>query len=112
MVLIVPVHGDHSQPLGPVFQKVGEGGFQGRSLAPVHLVVQQVDLFVCIRRMLKPGKIFRLGAVVDQNNVRKAVFQEPVDHRVQLLIRVQGGQDNRNARKICHINASSIPSMC
>ena len=41
-----------------------------------------------VRRVLKAGQIFGLGAVVDQNDIGKAVFQQAIDHGVQLFVRV------------------------
>ena len=98
MVLIVAVHGDDALAVGPGLQKIGKSRFQSGAFAPVDLMVQQMDLRVGVRRVLKPGQILRLGAVVDQNNVGKSVFQKPIDHSVQLFVRIQRGQDYRNVR--------------
>ena len=51
VVLIVPVHGDNALSLRAIFQEVGKGGFQGRPLAPVHRVVEQMDLGGGVRRV-------------------------------------------------------------
>ena len=96
MMLVVAVHGDNALSLRAIFQEVGKGGFQGRPLAPVHRVVEQMDLGVGVRRVLKAGQIFGLGPIVDQNNICKAVLQKPINHGIQLFIRVQGRKDYRN----------------
>ena len=106
VVLVVTVHGDNAQALGSVFQEPGKGRFQRRALAPVHLMVQQGDLFMLLRRVLETGQVFRLGAVIHQNNIRKTIFQEAVDYGIQLFVRVQRGQNHGNLRKIQHRYAS------
>ena len=58
--------------------------------------MEQVDLFMGVRRTLKTGQIFGLGAVVDQNDIGKAVFQQAIDHGVQLFVRVQGRKNHGN----------------
>ena len=97
-MLVVAVYGDNALAVGPVFQEIGKGGFESRALAPVDRMVQQGHFLMGVRRPLEPGEIFRLGAVVDQNNVRKSVLEQPLDHRVQLLVRVQGGEHYGNIR--------------
>ena len=106
VVLIVSVHGDNTQALGPIFQEPGKGRFQCRALSPVHLMVQQGNLFMLLRRVLETGQVFRLGAVIHQNDVRKTIFQEAVDYGIQLFVRVQRGQNHGNLRKIQHRYAS------
>ena len=56
-------------------------------------MVEQVNFGMGSGGILKVVKIFRLAAVIDQNNVGKTVFQQTVDDSVQLFVRIQGGQD-------------------
>ena len=54
-----------------------------------------------IRKLLgsqigKIVQIFGLAAVVDQNDVAEAVFQQAVDDGDQLLVRVKGGEHHGN----------------
>ena len=86
MVLVVPVHGDHAQAVRPVF------------LAPVDLVAEQMDFRMQPGSVLKIVEIFRFAAVVDQDDVGKAVFQQAVNDGGELLVRIQGGQNNRYIR--------------
>ena len=95
-MLIVAVHGDNALAIGPVFQEPGKGGFQGCALAAIDLVMEQMNFFMGVRRTLKTGQIFGLGAVVDQNDIGKTVFQQAIDHGVQLFIRVKGWKDHGN----------------
>ena len=99
MVLVVTVHRDHTETIGPVCQEVAEGVLQRGTLALIDLVVQQVnDIGMCGSFGFKVVKIFGLAAVVDQNDVRKAILQKTVDDRVELLIGIQRGQDNGDFR--------------
>ena len=103
VVLIVAVHGHHTKLIRPVNQKIIECGFQRRTLAPVHRVVQQGDFRMRRGSVRKVMQIFRLGAVIDQDNILKAHFQQTVDDRCQLFIGIQGGQYNRDFCQILHI---------
>ena len=42
-------------------------------------------------------QIFGLAAVVDQNNIGKAVFQKSVHHGNEFFVGVQRGQNHRNS---------------
>ena len=73
---------------------MGKGGFQSSALALVHLMVQhlaagqQGSFF----KML-PGLAHR--AVVHDHDVAKAPVHQLPDHGVKLVVRVQGGQNDR-----------------
>ena len=56
---------------------------------------QQVDFGMLPDRILEIMQVLRFAAVVDQNDVGKAVFQQAVNDGGELLVRVQGGQNNR-----------------
>ena len=69
---------------------------------------QHVNLGVRLGGVGEIMKILRLAPIVDQNDVGKAVFQQPVDHGVQLFVRVKRGKNHGNFRYICHLDSSSI----
>ena len=96
VVLIVAIHGDDTKAIGPILQKPAEGVFEGSTLALVHFVVQQGDFRVFFSQLGEVMQVLLLAAVVDQNNVGKAVFQQAVNHGYQLFIRVKRGQNHRN----------------
>ena len=96
VVLVVPVHGDNPQPLRTVGKEPGKSGFQGGAFAPVYLVGQQGNLRMSRCRIGKVVQLLFPAAVIDKDNILKAIFQEPVNHSGELFIRVQGGQYNRN----------------
>ena len=96
VVLVVPVHGDNPQSGRPLVQEIPECGFQGGALAPVYLVMEQVDFRVLGSQTLEIMEIFRFASIVHQNNIGKPIFQQAVDYGNQLLIRIQGRQDHGN----------------
>ena len=49
----------------------------------------------------------KLVAVIDQNDVAEAVFQQTVDDRSEFFVRVQGRQDHGDIGKVFHFLASS-----
>jgi len=102
LVLTVTVHGNYAHAIGPVFQKITEGGLQGRALAPVHMVVQQSDLRMGFSRVDEMMEIFRLAAIIDQQNIPKTHFQKSGDDNMQFFIRVQRGQDHGDVSHLGH----------
>ena len=94
MMLVVAVYGDNADTVGPVFQEPPEGGFQGSALAPVHFVVEKVNFRMIFGGIRKVVQVFRLTAIVHQDNVGKAIFQQAVNNGIELFVRVQGGQDH------------------
>ena len=99
VVLIVPVYGDNAKTVGTVLEKPFEGCLQGSTLATVDLMVQ----YLYLRKgssLLKVMQIFRLASVVDQNDMGKSCFQQPVDDRSQFFVRVQRGKNNADVRQI------------
>ena len=96
VVLIVAVHGDHGLPLGAVLQKPGECRLEGSALAPVDLVVKQLDFGMGCGGIGKVVKVFRLASVVDQDDVGKALAEQTVNHGVQLFVRVKRGENDGN----------------
>ena len=104
VMLVVPVHGDNAQTLRTVFQEIAERVFQRGSFALVHFMVQQVDFRMLGSQIREIVKVFRLAAVVHQNDMGKPVFQQAVNHGDQLFIRVQRGQYNGNFGQIVQIN--------
>ncbi len=107
-VLVVPVHGDHAVDVRPVPKTPGKGGLHGPALALVHLMGQHGDLRV-LCRLPEGGEMVGVAAVVDEDDVGKALGQEPLHHLHQLFIRIQGGDDNGNVHKnsaFCQIRAT------
>ena len=92
----IAVYGDYAQPLGAVFQKPPEGVLQGCALALVYLMVEKNNLRVGSGGVSKVVQILRLAAVVYQNDVGEAVFQQAVNDGIQLFIRIQRGQNHGN----------------
>ena len=66
-------------------------------------MVQQVDFRMLGSQIREIVKVFRLAAVVHQNDMGKPVFQQAVNHGDQLFIRVQRGQYNGNFGQIVQI---------
>ena len=75
VVLIVAVHSDDAQTLGPVVEEIPEGVFQGRTFALVDFMMEQGDLRMQGGKIGEIVQVFGLAAVVDQNNIGKAIFQ-------------------------------------
>ena len=96
MVLIVAVHGDHGLPVGTVLQEPGKCRLEGSALAPVDLMVKQLNFGMGCGGIGKVVKVFRLTSVVDQNDVGKALAEQAVNHGVQLFIRVKRGENDGN----------------
>ena len=78
-----------------VGQKPGERGFQSRALSAVDFVLQKMDFGVRRGSVREVVQVFCPAAVVDQNDVREAVFQQTVNDGGELFVRVQGGQNYR-----------------
>ena len=97
-VLVVAVHGDDAVDLRPMLQAPGKGGLHGPAFALVDLVGQHGDLRV-LRRLPEGGEMVVVAAVVDQDDVREALGQQPLHHLHQLFIRIQGGDDDGNVHK-------------
>ena len=95
VVLVVSVHRDDARSLRPVFQEPGESGFEGRALAAVAGMLQQMHLGVG-RGGLEIMPVFGLASVVDQDDVLKAVCNQSLNHGEELLIRIQRGQNHGN----------------
>ena len=112
VVLVVAVHGDDAEAVGTVLQEPGESGFQSSALAAVDLVVQQVDFRVGSGGIREVMQVFLLAAVVNENDIGKAIFQQAVNDGYQLLIGVERGQDYRNFGKVIHKIASSSLVLC
>ena len=107
VVLIVAVYGDNALLLRSVFQEPGDGGFQRCTFAPVLAVVQQMDL-----GMLCGGfeimQILRFAAVVEQDDIGKALVNQTVDHGKQLLVGIQRGEYDADFMKIAHKKLLSL----
>jgi hypothetical protein len=65
-------------------------------------VVQEGDLRMGLGFLQEIVEILFLAAVVDQDDVGEAVLQQTGDDPVELLIGVQGWQNNRDLGKISH----------
>jgi hypothetical protein len=58
--------------------------------------MEKMELGMLCSQLREIMQSFLLAAVVNQNDVGKTVLQQTVDDGNQLLIRVKGGQDNRD----------------
>ena len=97
VVLIITVNGDNAKPVRTVLQEVTEGVFQGGTLALVYFMVQQMDYIrMCCCLLFKIVQVLRLAAIVDQNDVGKAIFQQTVNDGMELFVGIQRGQNHRN----------------
>ena len=61
-------------------------------------MVQQGDFGMGAGGIGEVVQIFWLAAVIDQDDVRKAMGKQPVNDGGELFVRVQGGQHNGNLR--------------
>ena len=99
MVLVVTVDCDDTETLWAVSKEPAEGIFQCGTLALVDFMVQQVDdVGVGSGFFFKVVQVLLLAAVVDQNDVGKAVLQKTFDDRMELFIGIQRRQNDRNFR--------------
>ena len=102
VMLSVTVHCDNTHTLRAMEQKIIDGGLQRGTLAPVHRMVQQRNFRMGGSSIGEIMKIFRLAAVVDQQDIPETYLQKPVDDFRKLIIRIQRGQDDADTIQIGH----------
>ena len=97
VVLIVAIHGDNAQAVRAVFKEITEGVLQRRALAFIDLMMEQGNFRVLGGKIGKVVQVFGLAAVVDQNNIGKAVLEQSIHHGHELFVRVKGGKNHGNS---------------
>ncbi len=96
-VLAVRVRGDNStNALKPV-NDITHAVLQSMPLALVYLIAQHMALGMGLQGFKKVG-ILGAGSVIHHHNMGKAVVHQVIDIAAQLVIRVEGGDQNDRLR--------------
>lgn len=101
MMLIIAVHRHNADAVGAGGKKMGKGGFQRRALAAINCMSQNFEIGKIFGRR-EIGQMRRIAAVVDNNDIVEPLAAQPFDNKPQLLIGVEGGENNGDLLCSCH----------